>query len=58
MADIHVTMACGCRLDLGRSDGAPHCVDHNEYRVQAVHAPPPRIRAVNCAASGPHVKES
>jgi hypothetical protein len=56
--DIRVTLACGCRVRLGGADGAPYCEQHDEHRVQSVSAPAPRITAVNCAASGPYVKES
>ena len=51
---ITVSMACGCSFQVdGKS--APMCVTHNETRVQSVKAPPPRIVAVNCTATGPHV---
>lgn len=55
---VQVTMACGCRLALsGGIDEPPLCATHDERRVQAVTAPPPRIRAVECdgALMGPLV---
>ena len=51
---ITVSMACGCSFQVdGKS--APICPTHQETRVQSVKAPPPRIVAVNCTATGPHV---
>jgi hypothetical protein len=57
MNGIVVVMACGCSSrPLGSGGGeTPYCQTHDEHRVQSVKAPPPRIRAVNCEASGPHV---
>ena len=46
-----VTMACGCVLKLGDTDGAPICVAHDERRVQAVKARAPKFRGV---CQGPH----
>lgn len=54
-AVISVTLACGCRLTLGSAEAAPYCETHEEYRVQAVRVPPPRITAIDCAATGPYV---
>jgi len=55
---VSVTLACGCtQVVLGSIDlTAPVCRTHDERRVQRVTAPPPRITAVNCAASGPLVR--
>ena len=54
-AAITVTLVCGCVQSLGSDGVAPHCTAHDEHRVARVSAPPPRFRAVNCEASGPHV---
>lgn len=54
--EIIVTLACGCHARLGGADVAPYCERHDEHRVQRVKAPAPRITAVNCAATGPHVR--
>lgn len=51
---IRVTLACGCSYDVDGTS-AVVCATHGESRVQTVKAPPPRIVATNCAASGPHV---
>ena len=58
MADICVWFACGHpAAALGRADemDSVQCAVCGERRVQSVTAPPPRIRAVDCEASGPHV---
>ncbi len=51
-----VRMACGCQLTV---DGtvAPVCQTHRETRVVSGTIPPPRITAVGCAATGPHVTQ-
>jgi ABC-type Fe3+-hydroxamate transport system substrate-binding protein len=51
---IRVTLACGCSFEVdGKS--APVCGTHQESRVQSVKAPPPRIVATGCTATGPLV---
>lgn len=55
--EIRVRFACGCTAVLGSAELDPCCRDHQERRIVLVCAPPPRITAVGCAASGPHVKE-
>jgi hypothetical protein len=53
---IRVRMACGCVQPV--EEGAvPYCDAHRETRIQSVQAPPPRIRAVGCEATGPHVTQ-
>lgn len=58
--DIRIRFACGHVLDLGGSAdvSSVECATCGERRVMSVHAPPPRIRAVNCngASMGPLVK--
>lgn len=56
-ADVRVTLACGCVQLLGSNGAAPQCETHHEYRVARVSAPPPRITAVNCEATGPLVRK-
>jgi hypothetical protein len=55
--EIRVRFACGCLAVLGSAERDPCCGVHQERRIVFVDAPPPRIRAVGCAASGPHVKD-
>ena len=55
---IQVTLVCGCRLTLDtKATEPPMCDTHQERRIQAVHAPPPRIVARDCqgASMGPLV---
>jgi hypothetical protein len=59
MSEIRVRMACECVVTVEASGtDAPRCVAHEETRVRAVQAPAPRIVAVNCEASGPHVRRA
>ena len=58
---IQVTLACGCRMTLDTSASEPPlCPSHQERRIQAVHAPPPRFTARDCqgAAMGPLVRHA
>lgn len=50
---ITATMVCGCRVDV--DEALPYCEAHRETRVRAVKAPPPRIVAKDCKATGPLV---
>lgn len=53
---ITARMACGCSVAVDDSgDARPFCAQHAEARVQSVNTAPPRIRAVNCTATGPYV---
>lgn len=53
---ITARLACGCAVAVDESTGAaPYCATHAETRVQSVNTAPPRIRAVNCTATGPYV---
>lgn len=56
--DVRVRFACGEQLSLGRdADLTSVCCAHcGERRIAHVSAPPPRIKAVNCEASGPLVE--
>ena len=54
-ADVRVRFVCGCIVRLGSDDTIPQCAEHAERRVSHVAAPPPRIRAVDCDATGPWV---
>lgn len=53
---VRIRMACGCAVTV-EEDALPLCDTHRETRVQAVQAPPPRIRAIGCEATGPHVTQ-
>lgn len=57
--DIRVTFVCGHARSLGSDadKSSVECELCGERRVARVHAPPPRVTAVNCnsAAMGPHV---
>lgn len=53
---ISARMACGCLVSVDDVTLArPYCATHAEGRVQSVNTAPPRIRAVNCTATGPYV---
>ena len=53
---ITARMACGCAVPVEDSgDVRPFCAVHAETRVQSVNTAPPKIRAVNCTATGPYV---
>jgi hypothetical protein len=55
---ITVRLVCGCVVETtGSAEAAPICAGHGERRVRSVIAPPPRIRAVECEASGPLVQK-
>lgn len=54
---VRVTFICGHDTELG-SDvamSAVQCSTCGQRRVRAVSGPPPRIRAVDCEATGPYV---
>jgi len=54
---VRVRLVCGCGVTLGSVDDVPQCAEHGERRVAHVNAPPPRFRAVDCAADGPLVRK-
>jgi hypothetical protein len=51
-----VRMACGCAVAYDPAGESPRCETHAVTRVSRVLAPePPRIRSVDCDATGPYV---
>jgi hypothetical protein len=53
---VTVRMACGCAVAYDPAGESPRCETHAVTRVSRVLAPePPRIRSVDCDATGPYV---
>lgn len=59
MSEITVTFVCGHRLVMDRSAtlDALACPDCGQRRVRSVSTPPPTIRARDCEATGPLVRQ-
>lgn len=59
MSEITVLFGCGHAMDVDRHAtlDAIACPDCGERRVRSVRTPPPTIRAKDCEATGPLVRQ-